>query len=77
MQQFQVNKWIRVAMSLFVAVLGWAMVFDWSSVLNAKTAATIVGFLGLIKATYATFAPSSDKATEPTGGTIITQKATS
>jgi hypothetical protein len=77
MQQFQVNKWIRVVMSLGVAALGWAMAFDWTTVVNAKTAGTIVGILGFIKMAYAAFAPSSDKGTEPTGGAIITQKATS
>lgn len=77
MQQFQVNKYIRVLLSLFVAVLGWAMAFDWTTIVNAKTAGTILGILGFIKMGYAAFAPSSDKSTVPTGGVVVTQKATS
>jgi hypothetical protein len=77
MQQFQVNKYIRIVMSLFVAVLGWAMSFDWTTIVTTQTAGTIIGILGLIKVGYATFAPASDKATLPTGAAIITQKATS
>lgn len=77
MQQFQVNKWIRVLLSLCVAVLGWAMSFDWTTLVSPQTAGTIIGVLGLVKVAYATFAPSADKGTVPTGGVVVTQKASS
>jgi hypothetical protein len=66
-QQFQVNKYIRMVLSFLIGVLGVAIFF----------ADSIVAVIGALKFFYNSFAPSSMKATIPTGNTVITQKATS
>jgi hypothetical protein len=80
-QQFQVNKNIRAVLSFIVCVVGVAIYFadsiDWTKLgLSPERAGGIVAVIGAIKFAYNLFAPSSMKATVPTGGTIITQKAT-
>jgi hypothetical protein len=83
MAQFQISKYIRIGLSSVIAVTGGVIAFsdkcavDLTTIFDAKTAGTLVGVIGLIKVAYAAFAPSADKATEPTGGVIVTQKATS
>jgi hypothetical protein len=44
--------------------------------LSPERAGGIVAVIGAIKFAYNLFAPSSMKATLPTGGKVITQKAT-
>ena len=80
-KQFQVNKYIRMVLSFLVAALGVAVYFadsiDWTKLgLSPERAGGIVAVIGAIKFLYNSFAPSSAKATIPTGGTVITQKAT-
>jgi hypothetical protein len=80
-QQFQVNKYIRMVLSFLVGVLGVAIFFadsiDWTKLgLSPERAGGIVAVIGALKFFYNSFAPSSMKATVPTGGTVITQKAT-
>jgi hypothetical protein len=74
-QQFQVNKWIRIALSLGMAAIAWAEGFDWTTVLGTKPALIVVGAIALIKAAYNAFAPSTGVDTTATNGWIITQKA--
>lgn len=81
-QQFQVNKYIRMVLSFLVGLLGVAIFFadsiDWAKLgLSPERAGGIVAVIGALKFFYNSFAPSSMKATVPTGGTVITQKATS
>lgn len=81
-EQFQVNKYIRIVLSFLIGVIGVAIYFadsiDWTKLgLSPERAGGIVAVIGAIKFAYNLFAPSSMKATIPTGGTIITQKATS
>jgi hypothetical protein len=75
---FQVNKWLRFALSAFVALLGaliaWGLDYDWTKVVDAKTAGTIVFVIGLLKTAYAAFAPSSGSGSLPTDSYIITQR---
>jgi hypothetical protein len=80
-QQFQVNKYIRMVLSFLVGVLGVAIFFadsiDWTKLgLSPERAGGIVAVIGALKFFYNSFAPSSMKATVPTGNTVITQKAT-
>jgi hypothetical protein len=80
-QQFQVNKYIRMALSFLIGVLGVAIFFadsiDWTKLgLSPERAGGIVAVIGALKFFYNSFAPSSMKATIPTGNTVITQKAT-
>jgi hypothetical protein len=79
MQQFQINKWIRVALSSVVTLTGFLLLLadniNWNGLLGAKTGATIVMVIGLIKVAYAALAPSANQATKPTGGTVVTQVA--
>jgi hypothetical protein len=80
-QQFQVNKYIRMVLSFLVGVLGVAIFFadsiDWTKLgLSPERAGGIVAVIGAMKFFYNSFAPSSMKATVPTGNTVITQKAT-
>src|SRR3954470_22714006 len=80
-QQFQVNKYIRMVLSFLVGVLGVAIFFadsiDWTKLgLSPERAGGIVAVIGALKFFYNSFAPSSMKATIPTGNTVITQKAT-
>lgn len=63
----QVNKYARLLMSAIVAIVGWAMAFDWTTVLEPKTAGTIMGIIGFIKFGYTMFAPKPGVATEPNG----------
>jgi hypothetical protein len=74
----QVNKWIRFALSAFVAILGaliaWGTSYDWTKVVDPQTAGTIVFIIGLIKTAYAAFAPSAGSGTAPTDSYIITQR---
>lgn len=74
----QINKWIRFALSAFVALLGafiaWGASYDWTKVVDAQTAGTIVFIIGLIKTGYSAFAPAAGKATLPTESYIITQR---
>jgi hypothetical protein len=75
MPQFQVNKWIRLALSLGMAAIAWAEGFDWTSIVDPKTALIIVGGFALIKSAYNAFAPSTGVDAQATHGWIITQKA--
>lgn len=74
----QVNKWIRVALSVMVAVLGgliaWGLAYDWTKIVDAETAGKIVFVIGVIKTLYGAFAPASGTATVPTDSYIITQR---
>lgn len=73
--QFQVNKWVRLALTVLMGVIGTLVAVDWTQYVDPKTGGTIVGVLALIKAAYEAFAPSSDKATVPTGGSIVSHEA--
>jgi hypothetical protein len=80
-KQFQVNKYIRMVLSFLIGVIGVAIYFadsiDWTKLgLSPERAGGIVAVIGAIKFAYNLFAPSSMKATLPTGGKVITQKAT-
>jgi hypothetical protein len=80
-KQFQVNKYIRIVLSFLIGVIGVAIFFadsiDWTKLgLSPERAGGIVAVIGAIKFAYNLFAPSSMKATVPTGGRVITQKAT-
>lgn len=77
----QVNKWVRAILSFLITAIGVAVYFadsiDWTKLgLSPERAGGIVAVIGAIKFAYNLFAPSSMKATVPTGGYIITQKAT-
>jgi hypothetical protein len=74
----QVNKWIRFALSASVTILGaliaWGTSYDWTNVVDAKTAGTIVFLIGLLKTAYNAFAPAAGSGTAPTDSYIITQR---
>lgn len=77
-QTFQINKWLRVFLSLLVALLGavitWGTSYDWAKIMDADTAGKMVFALGVLKTLYAAFAPGSGVATTPTDGYVITQR---
>lgn len=76
---FQINKWIRIALSATQAVIGFLLLLgdniNWNGLVGQKTGATIVMAIGLIKAAYASFAPAPGLGTVPTGNPIVTQVA--
>jgi hypothetical protein len=81
-QQVQINKYIRMVLSFAVSMLGVAIFFadsiDWTKLgLSPEKAGGVIAVIGALKFFYNTLAPSSMKSTYSTGGTIITQKATS
>jgi hypothetical protein len=75
---FQVNKWLRFALSALVAILGaliaWGLKYDWTKIVDAQTAGTIVFLIGLVKTAYVAFAPASGSGSLPTDSYIITQR---
>lgn len=75
---FQVNKWLRIALSIGVlflgAVIGWGADYDWTQIVTKETAGKIVFAFGLLKTIYASFAPGSGVATTPTDGYVVTQR---
>jgi len=75
MQQFQVNKYIRLALSFLIAIMGVAVAVDWTQFVNAKTAGTIVAVIGFVKMAYNAFAPGLGVPTIPTDSKVITQKS--
>lgn len=74
----QVNKWIRMALAILIALLGafisWGAGYDWTQIMSTETAGKLVFFFGLLKTAYSAFAPASGKATVPTDGYVITQR---
>lgn len=66
------NKWIQFAMSLIIAVTGWAAAFDWTTIFSQKTAAGIAGTVGVFKLITNALAPSTTQVITPTGGTVVT-----
>jgi hypothetical protein len=75
MAQVQINKWIRLGLSATMAIIAWAEGFNWTSVMDPKTALIVVGAIAFIKSAYNAMAPSAGVDTEATDGWIITQKA--
>lgn len=75
---FQVNKWVRMALAIAVALLGafigWALEYDWTKVVDVPTAGKIVAIIGIIKTLYVAFAPGSGSGSLPTDSYIITQR---
>lgn len=63
----QVNKYYRMGLSAIVMILGWALAFDWTKVLEPKTAGTVMGIIGFIKFVYAFVAPTPGTPTQPVG----------
>jgi hypothetical protein len=63
----QVNKYARLFMSFIVMIVGWALAFDWTTVLEPKTAGTVMGIIGFLKFGYTLFAPKPGVATAPVG----------
>ena len=53
-----VNKYVHLAMSLAIVIVGTLLAFDWTSALGAKSAGEIVMGLGLAKALLNTLAPA-------------------
>jgi hypothetical protein len=74
----QVNKWLRFALSAVVALLGaliaWGASYDWTNVVDPKTAGIIVFLIGALKTAYNAFAPAAGTGTVPTDSYIITQR---
>jgi hypothetical protein len=71
-KQFQVNKYLRMALSAVSFLTGVAMAVDWTKVFDAKTAGTIVATIGFVKGFYEYFAPDKETGTVPTGKAVIT-----
>lgn len=69
------NKWIQLAISLLIALDGWAVTFNWVSVTNATLAGAIVGVAGTAKMILNAIEPSAGQTVKPTGNTLITHKA--
>lgn len=75
---FQVNKWLRLFLSVVVALLGavitWGSTYDWTQIVSPETAGKLVFAIGVLKTVYASFAPSKGVATTPTDNYVITQR---
>lgn len=80
-KQFQVNKWVRLGLSLLIVIFGaiitFALQYDWTTVVDPKTASVIVLGIGVIKSIYDSFAPSAGSNVIPTGSStsLITHKS--
>jgi hypothetical protein len=70
-----VNKWIQFALAAFVALLGFASSFDWTTLVSAKTAGVIVGVIGVFKMLTNAIAPAPGETVAATDGAIITHTA--
>jgi hypothetical protein len=80
MNQYATNKWVLFALGLGAAVLGFLAKFDWTSLLEAKTAGIVVGLIGIIQAGLAAISPSAGSQVQPTDsgslkGLLFTHKA--
>lgn len=79
-KRFQVNKWIRLALSILLVMLGAAITYasglDWKTIVGPDKAGLAVVIISLIKTIYESFAPAAGVQVAPTTGTkIITHEA--
>jgi flagellar biosynthesis protein FliP len=49
MKEVSTNKWIRFALSLATTILGFLAAYNWSQLVDAKTAGLIVMAIGIVK----------------------------
>jgi hypothetical protein len=79
MQQVQVNKYIRLALTIFTGVLGLLAAYNWSEIVDPKTAGLIVVAISAVKAIIDVLAPGAGVATQPVGSStsLITHKSVS
>jgi hypothetical protein len=70
-----INKWVQFALAAFVALLGFAASFDWTTLVSPQAAGTIVGIIGVFKMLTNALAPAPGKAVAATDGAIITHTA--
>ena len=81
MQQFQVNKFWRMALSVAVVMLGAGITYmlglDWNTIVGPDKAGIVVMVIGVIKTVYESFAPGAGVPVVPTGSStsLVTHKA--
>lgn len=79
MEQFQVNKYIRLALTVVTAILTSLAAYPWTDVVDQKTAAMIAIAVMGVKAIIDAMAPGAGVTTTPTGSatSFITHKSES
>jgi len=75
MPQVQVNKYIRLALTVLTGLLGLLAAYNWGDIVDQKTAGILVVAFSGVKAIIDAIAPGSGVQTAPTGDTVITHKA--
>lgn len=68
------NKWIQFGLSALIAFTGVAIGFDWTSVVEPRTAGVIVAALGAVKMVLNALAPPPGATAVPTDGGVISHK---
>ncbi len=80
MPQVQVNKWIRLALTIGQAVFTSLIVYPWTDLVGADGAAKIVLGITILKGIIDGLAPAAGTVTSPTTSgaqALITHKAIS
>lgn len=78
MPQIQVNKWVRLALTIGQAIFTSLIVYPWSDLVGADSAAKIVLGITVIKGIIDSLAPAAGTVTQPTTSgsqALITHRA--
>jgi glycine cleavage system H lipoate-binding protein len=77
MEQVQVNKYVRLGLTILTGALGLLAAYNWSDLVDTKTAGLIVVAISAVKAIIDVLAPGAGVATQPTGTStsLITHKS--
>jgi hypothetical protein len=79
MPQVQVNKWVRFALTFLTGALGLLAAYNWTDLVDAKTAGLIIIAISAVKGVIDVIAPGAGVPTVPTGTptSLVTHTATS
>lgn len=72
LRQVSTNKWIRFALSAAATLTGFLMAYDWTSLVEPKTAGLIVMGIGILKMIIDAISPGPGVMTVPQAGTGFT-----
>jgi hypothetical protein len=79
MPQVQVNKWVRLILTLLSGIMGLLAAYHWTDLVDARTAGLLVIGLSGIKGIIDLLAPPAGTPTAPVVGatsiSLITHKA--
>jgi len=77
MPQVQVNKYIRLFLTVLTGALGILAAYNWTDLVDAKTAGLIIVGISGVKGIIDVIAPGAGVVTAPTGSSasLVTHKA--